>query len=116
LDSNLAQKYWDTANAIVAFSVLQMLAFLYALANKDFRAQVERAFCLVIAAIVVSSLLYTVGVVGCYFAERNLRSMEIGPNVGRLILITLFARILIIAVYTVFGIATLLVFKGRGSG
>jgi hypothetical protein len=41
LNCELAQKYWELGNAIVAFSVLQMLAFLYALAGKEFRRQVE---------------------------------------------------------------------------
>jgi hypothetical protein len=40
LQADLAQKYWDVANAIVAFSVLQMLAFLYSLGKNDFRQQV----------------------------------------------------------------------------
>src|SRR5580698_2713180 len=41
MNSDLAQKYWEPGNAIVAFSVLQVLAFLYALAGKEFKSQIE---------------------------------------------------------------------------
>lgn len=37
MPTDLAGKFWDLSNAIVAFSVLQMIAFLYALARQDFR-------------------------------------------------------------------------------
>lgn len=114
MKSDLAQKYWDLANAIVAFSVLQMLAFLYSLAKPEFRVEVAKVFCPVIAAIAVSSALYIVGVVSCYFAERKLRRGLVGQDVGALLLYTLFARIAIIGVYAVLGIVTLCVTQQRG--
>ena len=58
---DLAKRYWDVANAIVGFSVVQMLAFLYPLAHKEFRQHVVRAFWFVIAGIVASWGLYTWG-------------------------------------------------------
>jgi hypothetical protein len=93
---DLAQKYWDVANAIVAFSVLQMLAFLYALGNHEFRGQVAKAYGFVISATAISSVLYVVGVVGCYFAERKLCCGEIGPDARKLLRNTLFVRIAVI--------------------
>lgn len=58
MEAELARKYWELANAIVAFSVLQMLAFLYALAGKEFRQQVEQHYRWVQAALLVGSLVY----------------------------------------------------------
>lgn len=109
--SDLAQKYWDVANAIVAFSVLQMLAFLYALANPDFRTQVAKVYILVIAAIAASSVLYVVGVVSCYFAERQLRGTDIAPDAPLILLCTLWVRVAIVGLYSLFGIAILFVAK-----
>jgi hypothetical protein len=112
---DLAQHYWDVANAIVGFSVLQMLAFLYALAKREFRSQVVGVYRLVAAAIAVSSLLYIAGVVSCYCAEMKLRG-EIGGDAGRLLLYTLFVRVGIIGLYSLFGISMLLAIKWRDVG
>jgi len=57
MNNELAQKYWELGNAIVAFSVLQILAFLYALAGKEFRRQVEEHYRLAQIAVLVGSLL-----------------------------------------------------------
>ena len=107
MKSDLALKYWDAANAIVAFSVLQMLVFLYSLSNKEFREHVEKVYCLVIVAIVVSWALYTIGVVSCYWAERKLRDGE-NLQFDKALQYTLFARIVIILLYSILGVATLL--------
>lgn len=109
MKSDLALKYWDLANAVVAFSVLQMLAFLYSLASEGFREQVAKVYCLVIVAIAVSSFLSMVGVVGCYFAERKLRGEE--PTISRLLLYTFLARVAIIGSFSLFGIAILVVYR-----
>jgi len=114
LKSGLAQQYWDLANAIVAFSVLQMLAFLYSLANKDFRGHVAEIYSYVILAIATSWVLYTAGVVGCYFAARQLLRAEITAEVYALLLYTFLVRIAIIGLCTLFGIVTLVVARHHG--
>lgn len=111
---DLAKRYWDVANAIVAFSVLQMLSLLYALANKEFRGHVARAYPYVIAAIAVSFVLYSAGVVGCYAAERRLLKEEVVPYVHTLLPWTMLARVGIIGLYSGFGIAVLVVGKCSG--
>ena len=106
LPPDLAQKYWDVANAIVAFSVLQMLAFLYSLGKADFRKQVASALGLVKDAIALSSLLYIAGIVGCYWAERKLRG-AIDPRVSAILLYTMWIRVAIILIYIGAGIVVL---------
>jgi hypothetical protein len=113
LQADLAQKYWDVANAIVAFSVLQMLAFLYSLGKDDFRKQVASVLGLVKTAIVISSLLYIAGIFACYWAESTLRG-AIDPSVSSILLCTMWIRIAIILIYTAAGIAVLSL--GRAPG
>jgi hypothetical protein len=62
-----------------------MLTFLYSLANRNFRAQIAKAFWPVIVAIAGSSVLYILGVVACYYAETELRgaTIAIGKDAGR---------------------------------
>jgi cellobiose-specific phosphotransferase system component IIC len=108
VQADLAQKYWDVANAIVAFSVLQMVAFLYSLANTSFTVQIVKAFGAVIGAIVFSAILYMAGVVACYRAEMTLRDV-IGSDVKRILKHTMWARLGIIGLYSVCGIAVLLI-------
>jgi hypothetical protein len=75
MPTDLAGKFWDLSNAIVAFSVLQMIAFLYALARQDFRDAVANMYQPVRRAIATSCLLYSGGVIACCFAEiRSLPS------------------------------------------
>jgi hypothetical protein len=95
------------ANGIVAFSVLQMLAFLYALAQKEFRDRVRKAYRFVIPVMAASSILYVAGVAGCYWAEQILRSEKSAPHVGTVLLWTLIARIFVIALYSSLGIGVL---------
>jgi phosphoglycerol transferase MdoB-like AlkP superfamily enzyme len=110
---DLAQKYWELANAIVAFSVLQMLTFLYSFANKSFRAQIAKAFWAVIVAIAASSVLYILGVVACYYAEIELGNGAIATSVLNR---TMWARIGIIGFYTISGMGLLGFAKRRGWG
>jgi hypothetical protein len=112
LQAELAQKYWDVANAIVAFSVLQMLAFLYSLGKPDFRKQVASVLGLVKTAIAISSLLYIAGIAACYWAERTLRG-AIDPGVGAILLYTMWMRIGIILIYTGAGLAVLNLGRAR---
>ena len=113
LQVDLAQKYWDVANAIVAFSVLQMLAFLYGLGTADFRKQIISIFCLVTGAIAVSSLLYIAGVISCYWAERKLRG-TIDSNLSSILRYTMWIRIAIIAFYAYAGIAAINFVRAHG--
>jgi hypothetical protein len=113
LPPDLAQKYWDVANAIVAFSVLQMLAFLYSLGTDTFRQQVASVLGLVVTAIAISSLLYIAGIVGCYWAERKLGG-AIDPRVSTILLCTMCTRIAIILIYTGAGIAVLNLGRAHG--
>lgn len=112
MQAELAQKYWDVANAIVAFSVLQMLAFLYSLGKPDFRKQVASVLGLVKTAIAISSLLYIAGIAACYWAERTLRG-AIDPGVGAILLYTMWMRIGIILIYTGAGLAVLNLGRAR---
>lgn len=114
MSCELAQKYWELANAIVAFSVLQMLAFLYALAGKEFRRQVEEHYRLVQIAILVGSMAYIAGVIGCYHIELGLRGSAIDQNVQRVLWETFWARIVIIVLYAALALGTM--FAGRRYG
>jgi hypothetical protein len=119
MQSDFALKYWDLANAIVAFSVLQMLTFLYSLANKNFRTQIAKAFWPVLVAIAGSAVLYVVGVIACYWAESDLRSVGTAAEKateGFVSNHTMWARIGIVAFYSVSGMVLLCVAKRRGWG
>jgi hypothetical protein len=113
LQADLAQKYWDVANAIVAFSVLQMLAFLYSLGKPEFRKQVSSVLGLVKRAIAISSLLYIAGIALCYWAESTLRG-SIDTHVSSILLCTMWIRIAIILIYTAAGIAVLNLGRAHG--
>ena len=95
------------ANAIVAFSVLQMIAFLYALAQKEVRQGIGKLFALVQILILLSAVLYSAGVVFCYVAQRELLRGEAGADVGAILWHTLLARVGVIALYSYFGSAIL---------
>src|SRR5580704_8591278 len=114
MNSDLAQKYWELGNAIVAFSVLQMLAFLYALAGKEFRRQVEERYRFVQIGILGGSVAYIAGVFGCYKMELDLRGSAIDPNVHGVLWETFLARIMIILLYA--GLAVGTMFAGRRYG
>jgi hypothetical protein len=114
MNNDLAQKYWELGNAIVAFSVLQMLAFLYALAGKEFRRQVEEHFGFVQIGILAGSVAYIIGVSWCYHIELNLRGSGIDQNLHGVLWDTLWARIVIIVIYA--GLALGTMFAGRRYG
>ena len=117
--SDFAQKYWDLANAIVAFSVLQMLTFLYSLANKNFRAQIAKAFWPVLVAIAGSAVLYIVGVIACYWAESKLRHVATAvekDTASSVSIHTMWVRLGIVAFYSLSGMALLCWAKRRGWG
>ncbi len=108
MPSELAQKYWELGNAIVAFSVLQMLAFLYALATLSFRDQIRARLGTVIGAIAISAILYGVGVMACYSAEMRLRDGLVKSDPAYKVLKhTMWARLGIIGLYSLFGIGVL---------
>ena len=112
MQPELALKYWEAGNAIVAFSVLQMLAFLYALAKQDFREQIAKAFWPVVAAIVVSAILYAMGVEACYRAEMALRSGTVATDPIYIVLRdTRNVRVGIIGFYSLCGTVLLLICK-----
>jgi hypothetical protein len=114
MNCELAQKYWELGNAIVAFSVLQMLAFLYALAGKEFRRQIEDHYRFVQIGVLVGSVAYIVGVIGCYHMELDLRGSAIDPNVHAVLWETFWARIVVILLYA--GLALGTMFAGRRYG
>lgn len=113
MNSDLAQKYWELGNAIVAFSVLQN-AFLYALVGKEFRRQVEEHYRFVQIGIFAGSLTYIIGVIGCYYVELDLRGRAIDQNVHGVLWETFWARIVIIVLYTRLAVGTM--FAGRRYG
>jgi uncharacterized membrane protein len=114
MQSDLAQKYWELGNAIVAFSVLQMLAFLYSLAKQDFRDEILKAYWPVVAATAVSAILYMIGVVVCYSAEMRLRDELVKSDPAYKVLKhTMWARLGIIGLYSLFGIGVLWIGKCR---
>ena len=107
--SELADKYWEVGNAIVAFSVLQMLAFLYSLAKQDFREQIAKVFWWVVGAILASAIAYMAGVEVCYRAEMTLRTELTSTDSAAIVLgLTRWARLAIIGIYSLFGIGVLL--------
>jgi hypothetical protein len=114
MNSELAQKYWELGNGIVAFSILQMLAFLYALAGKEFRRQVEEHHRFVQIGIFVGSFAYIAGVIGCYHIELGLRGSEIDQRLHGVLWETLWARIVIIVLYAALAVGTM--FAGRRYG
>jgi hypothetical protein len=114
MNSDLAQKYWDLGNAIVAFSVLQMLAFLYALAGKEFRRHVGQHYRFVQIGIFAGSVTYIIGVIRCYYIELDLRGRAIDPNVHGVLWETFWARIVIILLYAALAVGTMI--AGRRYG
>jgi hypothetical protein len=101
MQSDFAQKYWDLANAIVAFSVLQMLTFLYSLANKNFRAQIAKAFWPVLVAIAELR--------GLASATQTAAANGVSNH-------TMWARVGIVAFYSLSGSVLLCVAKRSGWG
>ncbi len=117
MQSDLAQKYWEVGNAIVAFSVLQMLAFLYSLGTRAFREQIAKVFWLVVGAIAVSAIAYMVGVEFCFRAEMTLRQeMALTDSAATVLRLTRWARLGIIGIYSLFGIGVLLFGKRHAAG
>jgi hypothetical protein len=114
MNCDLAQKYWELGNAIVAFSVVQMLAFLYALASKEFRRQVEDHYRFVQMGILGGSMAYIVGVTGCYYLELGLRESPISQNIAKALSETFCARVIIIVLYSALALGTM--FAGRRYG
>jgi Na+-translocating ferredoxin:NAD+ oxidoreductase RnfA subunit len=105
VDGELSGKYWELGNAIVAFSVLQMLAFLFSLPKKEFRTHVVRWFWSVVGLIMLSSIAYLVAVGVCFQFEIILRG-EVKDPVYHVLLETIYARAIVIA-YAALGVGTL---------
>ncbi|HEY1422698.1 MAG TPA: hypothetical protein VGF20_04540 [Candidatus Acidoferrum sp.] len=108
MDGELSGKYWELGNAIVAFSVLQMLAFLYSLPKKEFQTHVVRWFWGVVGLIILSSIAYIVAVRACFQFEIALRG-EVKEPAYHVLLETVYARAIIIASYAALGVGTLIV-------
>ena len=106
MPTDLAGKFWDLSNAIVAFSVLQMIAFLYALARQDFRDAVANMYQPVRRAIAASCLLYSGGVIACCFAEIRSLPSAVG-DAHSLRWLTCIIRVLVILLYSGFAIGIL---------
>jgi|SRR5271165_4384238 len=103
MPNDLAGKFWDLSNAIVAFSVVQILAFLYALQHQEFREGVANMYPLVLRAIVISCFFYGAGVIACYLAER--RSLPSGiEEVHHLRRLTCIVRVAVILLYSSFAL------------
>jgi multidrug efflux pump subunit AcrB len=99
---DLADKYWDLGNAITGFSIVQMILFLSALANREFRGHVVKRFPLVVAASLCCSAMYALAVWFCYNAETTLRT---ALHTEEVIILreTFWARIIAIAIAGGFG-------------
>jgi hypothetical protein len=67
-DEKMVESLWAVANGITAFAVLQALAFLYALAKRDFVDAIANrtAVVLVVTATVFATLVYCLGVWKCW--------------------------------------------------
>ena len=67
-DEKMAENLWAVANGITAFAVLQALAFLYALAKKDFADAISNdlAVVLIVTVTVIATFVYCLGVWKCW--------------------------------------------------
>jgi uncharacterized membrane protein YidH (DUF202 family) len=115
MNIELADKYWELGNAITGFAVVQMILFLSALANKEFRQHVVKRFSLVVTFSLVCSVLYALAVWLCFSAEKTLRVKLVEPELG-ILWVTFSARILAIAVAGGSGTGILLYGRRRGWG
>ena len=70
---SLANRFWDIANYIVGFAVLQGVLFTIALPTSDLRAEVlgKKLWPLLLTA--VSAVVYVIFVELCFWSERDLR-------------------------------------------
>lgn len=115
MGAELADKYWELGNAITGFSVVQMILFLSALANREFRQHVVKRFPLVVTASLCCSAFYALAVWFCYSVETTLRANLIEPELG-ILRETFWARILAIAIASGFGTGLLLYGRSRRWG
>ena len=107
--SVLAEKFWTLGNAITAFAILQMIAFLTTFhATRDFQAEVKSAWLFVCIAIVITLFVYLVGLLLCFLAERNLRK-EAGHSslVKRYSLFAFLGRLACAVLATGFGLVVM---------
>ena len=98
LSLKFLDRLWNIANGITAFSVVQMLTFIYALQKLErLVANVEESPRITMAAIFVSGIVYSVIVLYCFFGERQILGNGDAPqNITRAVTIAGVGRLIVI--------------------
>jgi hypothetical protein len=103
-----AKEFWTTANVVTGFSIVQMIAYLFALGGSDSRIRQgileARTRLWVLAAIVLATGLYcAVAAVLGKWQINILKRYELSELIRRLYFVNLF-RIIIIAITGAIGL------------
>nr|WP_298687170.1 hypothetical protein [uncultured Dongia sp.] len=102
-DIDMAEKYWDLGNAVTGFTVLQAIAFLYALSDQDKFEQIKKAKDLLWLPLCIASSIYVAAVGFCYYAATQLNPAEAFVNVYWA---TMWGQVFVVATNT-FGVVVL---------
>jgi hypothetical protein len=106
MENGYAQKYFDLANGITGFAVIQMIAILVALGTStDFAAKVSSACAqsIVTFATVIATIIYVAAVIACGVAELALLN-SVANHLIRTVKATIVARVVAILLITGFGL------------
>jgi hypothetical protein len=110
-------RYWDLGNIVTAFAVVQMLAFLYSLGEKQTILEaVRQRKILVVSLIAISGVVYSTLVLLCYYAEIKAMSVSgFSSHLSSLSAWGAFGRLLIVLLMTAFGLVVLRLDRPLGS-
>lgn len=103
------ERYWNLGNMIAAFTVAQMLGFLYALGEKETILNgVRKQRTLVVFCTIASSLIYGVLVLLCYLGETiALEELSDSTSLTKTSKYAMWGRVLIIGLTTIGGLIIL---------
>ena len=107
MKADYAKKYFDLANVITGFAIVQMIAFLIALGtSQDLAGRIARSeagWAYIFSGMLVATVFYIVAVVACTVVEaRLLPSAE--RDIVRLTKWTTAGRVIAIAAISGFGL------------
>ena len=109
--ADYSRAYFDLANGITGFAVIQMITYLVALGtSREFLNAVRpaRAWRMVVVGMLIATALYIGAVVACAAAEMAFRSSGAGGiaglDIGDLIMWTAAGRIFAITAISAFGL------------
>jgi hypothetical protein len=102
-----AGRYWDLANIVTAFAVVQMVAFLYTLGERQAVLEaVRQRRCLVAGLMSISGVVYLSLIILCAYGEREAVNIS-DSGLGSLARWGTLGRLLIILCATCLGLVIL---------